>query len=208
MNKVVYLIGQILSIVYPIRLESKLIKQLDKIYSYRIVRVFGHVGKGLFCERSIRLWNAEYIELGDCVHVFSRSVLAVHKKDADHHGVIKIGNNVTLGEYTHITSATSIFIGDNVLLGRRVTITDNSHGASNFTDMTIPPLQRILYPLKGVSIASNVWIGDNVVILPGVTIGEGSIIGANAVVTKDIPPYSVAVGNPARVVKSVMSREL
>lgn len=188
MNKVVYLIGQILSIVYPIRLESKLIKQLDKIYSYRIVRVFGHVGKGLFCERSIRLWNAEYIELGDCVHVFSRSVLAVHKKDADHHGVIKIG--------------------DNVLLGRRVTITDNSHGASNFTDMTIPPLQRILYPLKGVSIASNVWIGDNVVILPGVTIGEGSIIGANAVVTKDIPPYSVAVGNPARVVKSVMSREL
>lgn len=50
-------------------------------------------------------------------------------------------------------------------------------------------------------IENNVWIGDNVVVLPGCTIGEGSIVGANAVVTADIPPYSVAVGNPARVIK-------
>jgi maltose O-acetyltransferase len=59
-------------------------------------------------------------------------------------------------------------------------------------------------PIKAVIIEDNVWIGARVIILPGVTIGKGSTIGAGAVVSKNIPPYSVAVGNPARVVKSLI----
>ncbi|MBL4677498.1 MAG: hypothetical protein JKY70_15040 [Mucilaginibacter sp.] len=55
---------------------------------------------------------------------------------------------------------------------------------------------------KPVIIEDNVWIGETVSVLPGVTIGKGSIIGASAVVTKNIPPYSIAVGNPAKVIKT------
>ena len=157
-------------------------------------------GVKLRCERPITLYNGKFIEVGSCVKIFSNSILAVHCNH-EKYGNIKIGNNVTIGEYAHITSLTSISIGNNVLLGRRITITDNSHGTSTLADMQRPPLKREVFSKAGVRIADNVWLGDNVVVLPGVSIGEGSIIGANAVVTKSIPPYCVAVGNPARVVK-------
>lgn len=159
-------------------------------------------GGNLSCERPVILYNSKFIQLGISVKIHANSILAVHCNH-EKYGNIIIGNNVTLGEYTHITSLSSIRIGNNVLLGRRVTITDNSHGSSTLADMQKPPLKRDVFSKAGVCIADNVWLGDNVVVLPGVSIGEGSIIGANAVVTKSIPPYCVAVGNPARVVKDL-----
>ncbi len=69
--------------------------------------------------------------------------------------------------------------------------------------MAIPPIKRQLYSKGPVRICRNVWLGEKVTILPNVTVGEGSVIGANSVVTHDIPPYSIAVGNPARVIRSV-----
>ena len=68
-------------------------------------------------------------------------------------------------------------------------------------DLTRPMQQSGFGAVLPVTIGNDVWIGSRVTILPGVTIGDGCVIGAGAVVAKDIPPYSVAVGNPARVVK-------
>lgn len=64
-----------------------------------------------------------------------------------------------------------------------------------------PPISRKLHSKGPIAIGDNVWIGDKATILSGVTIGDGAVVAANAVVTRDVPAYSVVAGNPARVVK-------
>lgn len=116
---------------------------------------------------------------------------------------VLIGENVQINDYVHIAAVDYIEIGDNVLVASKVFISDNNHGSYTLSDSdhpsTIPASRKASF--KPVYIKKNVWIGESVCILPGVTIGEGSIIGALSVVTKDIPPNSIAVGSPARVVK-------
>ena len=116
---------------------------------------------------------------------------------------VSIGENCNFGDYLHMTCINSIKIGNNVLTGRWVTISDNGHGETDYKNLQIPPAKRKLSCKGPLIICDNVWIGDKATILSGVTIGEGSIIAANAVVTKNIPPYSVAAGNPAKVIKTL-----
>lgn len=117
---------------------------------------------------------------------------------------IKFGNNVQLNDYVHIGAVNSITIGNNVLIASKVFITDHNHGSYGNKNIhsspEIPPEKRELSS-SPVIIEDNVWIGEFVSILPGVTIGEGSIIGAMTLVNKNIPPFSIAVGVPAKVVK-------
>ncbi len=105
-------------------------------------------------------------------------------------------NNFLGGKYTSI--------GDYLLTGPNVLITDNSHGYNQTAEeLSIAPNQRPLYSKREVHIGNNVWIGQNACILPGVTIGDGVIIAANSVVTHDIPAYSIAAGSPAKVIKHI-----
>lgn len=117
---------------------------------------------------------------------------------------LKIGNNLRVNDYLHITATGGVTIGDNVLIASRVFITDVFHGSyscdENDDSPLIVPNDRKLCS-KPVVIGSNCWIGEGVCILPGVIIGEGCIIGANSVVTKSINSYSIAVGVPAKVIK-------
>lgn len=118
--------------------------------------------------------------------------------------VIKIGSNCQIGSYNHITAINSITIGEGVLTGKFVTITDNSHGNPALdTYAELSPIKRPVYSKGVVEIGKNVWIGDKATILGNVKIGEGSIVGANAVVTKDVPPYSIVGGNPACVIRNI-----
>lgn len=112
-----------------------------------------------------------------------------------------IGEHCRFGAYNHITCINRITIGNNCLTGKWVTITDNSHGDTDLESLKIAPINRPLVSKGAVTIGNNVWIGDKVTILPGVSIGDGAVIGANAVVTKDVPPYCVVGGNPARIIK-------
>lgn len=116
---------------------------------------------------------------------------------------IKIGDGVSMGEYCHITAAKSVEIGNGVLTGRFVLISDNSHGCTDGTESDFAPLQRKVVSKGGITIGKNVWIGDKVTILQNVTIGDGSIIAANAVVTKSVPPFCIVAGNPAQIVKII-----
>ncbi len=114
---------------------------------------------------------------------------------------LAIGNNCNFGAFNHITCINKVFIGDNCLTGKWVTITDNSHGDTDFVSLQRPPIKRPVVSKGPVIIGKNVWIGDKATILPGVIIGDGAVIAANAVVTKDVPSYSVAAGNPAKIIK-------
>ena len=114
---------------------------------------------------------------------------------------LTIGQNGRFGAFNHITCINKIQIGDNCLTGKWVTISDNNHGTTDFDTLHEAPAIRKLYTKGPVVIGNNVWIGDKATILGGVTIGDGAVIAANSVVTKDVPAYSVVGGNPARVIK-------
>lgn len=116
---------------------------------------------------------------------------------------IQIGNNVSISFWGHIAALTSVRIGNGVMIGSKVTILDHDHGSYNGTECSSPHVAPGLRPLEArpIIIGDNVWLADGVVVTGGSTIGEGCIIGANAVVRGSIPPYSIAVGIPARPVK-------
>lgn len=118
-------------------------------------------------------------------------------------GKLIIGQNLVMGDYCQIEAMSSVKVGNNVLMASRVYIGDASHGEykGEFqVSPNIPPNNRNIVALP-IVIGDNVWIGNAVTILGGVKIGDGSIIGANAVVTKDVPKNSIAVGNLAKVIK-------
>lgn len=109
---------------------------------------------------------------------------------------VKIGDNSGLGIDSIVEKAT---IGSDVMMGRDVIIMYHSH---KFDDCNIPMRLQGEMPGKEVIIEDDVWIGHRVIILPGVKIGKGAIIGAGAVVTKDVPQYSIVGGVPARIIRS------
>ncbi|MGA8727297.1 MAG: hypothetical protein WB608_00995, partial [Terracidiphilus sp.] len=112
---------------------------------------------------------------------------------------IRIGDNVSISRWSHISATHRVEIGNEVLIGSKVIITDHNHGQYKGTwDPMIPPAMRPLDCDKAVTVGNNVWIGDGVVITPGAVIGDGAVIGANSVVIGIIPPGAVAVGIPAR----------
>lgn len=115
---------------------------------------------------------------------------------------IRIGNNVSVGMYCHIACINRVIIQDGVLIGSKVLITDHMHGNIG-EEMEKKPVDRRLFSKGSVIIEENVWIGDGVCVMPNVKIGKNSIIGANAVVTKNIPSNSVAVGIPAKVIRKI-----
>jgi len=117
---------------------------------------------------------------------------------------IQIGDNVSFSDGVHVTSIESIILGDGVLLGSRVYISDHNHGNYRGVDQSRPSEPPSLRQLGGggqVIIEKNVWIGDNAVIVGPLVIGAGSVVAANAVVRKDIPPGTMVAGVPARAIK-------
>lgn len=108
---------------------------------------------------------------------------------------IELGNDVGIGNYVHIWGSGGVKIGNNVLIAAHVTISTLSH------DYTHENMNKAPIVAKPINIKDGVWIASNTVILPGVTLGEGSVVGAGAVVTKDVPPYAIVVGSPAKILK-------
>ena len=114
--------------------------------------------------------------------------------------LISIGNDFYAGQDCSVMAVGTITIGNNVTLASRVTIIDHSHGKGDYSDIDIPVMKRRLGCKGPIIIEDNVWLCEGGVVLSGVRIGKSSIIGANSVVTHDIPPYSIAVGIPAKVI--------
>jgi acetyltransferase-like isoleucine patch superfamily enzyme len=148
----------------------------------------------------LRLDGEERIAVGDRVFIASGSWLQTLPDGEDRSVAISIGNGSSVAGACVISAVRSVTLEENVLLARNVYISDHMHKYSN-TD--IPVMAQGLDKIQPVLIKRGAWLGQNVVVCPGVTIGTGAVIGANSVVTKSIPDYSVAAGSPARVLKTI-----
>lgn len=179
-----------------------------KIYYYteKYKRCFKSFGKNSIMGRPVLLQGTDAISIGDgCsikedVSIRCYTDIKLNSLSPE----ILIGNGVGIGANSNISCSNKIVIGDGVRIGRMVFITDNSHGKNDtIAELNIPILERPVISKGPVIIGKNVWIGERACILPNVTIGDGAIIAANAVVTKDVPPYSVVGGCPAKVLKII-----
>lgn len=115
---------------------------------------------------------------------------------------------VTLGDYSgigiHAKLYGEVHIGTHVMMGTDVTIITRNH---RYARTDIPMMEQGFEKERPVTIGNDVWIGDRVLILPGVTVGDGSIIAAGAVVTKDVPPYTIVGGVPAKKLADRISED-
>lgn len=164
-------------------------------------RNFHSFGVGsLIMWRPNTIFNEEYISIGSHTLIgpgVSLSAGMVPGQKCLTNPVVSIGDRCLIGKGSGIVGHFSITIGNDVWTGHHVYITDQNHGYENIEI----PISQQSQPERPVVIGDGSWLGFGTVVLPGVTIGKHVVIGANSVVTHDIPDYSVAVGAPAQVVK-------
>ena len=156
-------------------------------------------GKNVYIGKHCSLKGKHHITLEDCVTVRPYAQIWLGG------GTVKIGRGSEIGERCRISISNSLEIGKKVLLSPNVYITDCDH---EYRNIDIPVIdQGIVHRGQSVSIGEGSYIGINAVIVGNVKIGKHCVIGANSVVTKDVPDYCVAVGSPARVIKNIAKTE-
>ncbi len=156
-------------------------------------------GRNVYLFPGVHIVRPQYVCIGDNVTIGRNTDIFVHPEDPDpRECIIEIGNNVHIGTNNIIGARKKIVLEENVLIGPHVMIGDHSH---QYENADLPIKLQAVTEGGTVRIERDCWIGANVFIMPKVTIGRHSVIGANSVVNQNIPPFSVAVGSPARVVK-------
>lgn len=187
---------------YPFAFLEYFRRTLNFAYRHIILK-----NKKMHFDYTSRIEGLRNIEVYDNIYAGKHFWLAAYEKYGGQFFVPKIifKGSFSASDFCHIGATNYVEIGDNVLFGSKVYVTDHGHGSYSGEGMHSlpiePPIKRLLNNDKRVVIGDNVWVGDNVVILPDVTIGNGCVIGSNAVVTKDIPDNCIAVGIPAKVIK-------
>jgi acetyltransferase-like isoleucine patch superfamily enzyme len=205
MKTLIYKLGVVFSYIIPYASFVFIQRFGNKFYSGWISRNFKFFGQSASLLKVRALVGAKYISVGDRTTIGKNAILTAwdHQNNELFSPSITIGNGCTIGDSAHITGVNNIVIGNNVLTGNYLLITDNAHGALDSQYLDKHPSTRPLISKGSVFIEDCVWIGSNVSILPGVRIGKGSIIGTGSIVTKDIPENSIAVGVPAKIIKSI-----
>jgi len=158
---------------------------------------FGRFGKGTRIVSPIGLEGPERIFLGDGVYVAALSCLAATPHTGAVDCRLEIGDGTQIGRFNHIYATSRITIGQRVLTGNNVYISDNLHA---FRDVSRAILDQPVRQVGAVTIGDGAWLGQNVCVI-GATVGRNCVVGANSVVTSDIPDFCVAVGAPARIIR-------
>jgi acetyltransferase-like isoleucine patch superfamily enzyme len=168
-----------------------------KGFSLMAAGAFAEFGSHSVIQPPVRLDGEGRIAIGSGVMVGTGSWL--HALDGDDDVAIRIGDGTSIVGHCVISAARSVTLGRSVLLARNAYISDHMHA---FEQLDLPVMAQGITKIGAVTIDDGAWLGENVVIGPGVRVGRGSVVGANSVVLSDVPDYSVAVGAPARVVRS------
>lgn len=203
MKKIFILIGSSFSLIYPNKVRNIISSIINYLSTGFYRGCFKSIGDNTIITPPRLIKNAKYISIGNNSSILNGICLTCID---DWYGYkyspsITIGDNVSIGRQCHISAINSIIIEDGVLIGGEVTITDHSHGETYSKDVLCDvPSRRRLISKGRVRIGKNVWIGDKVTIVAGVNIGEGCVVGANSVVTHDLPAYSICGGIPARII--------
>ena len=170
-------------------------------------RRFGRFGEGsIICFPANTIFNERYIHIGAGTMIGPEVTLSagmVPGQECLSDPVVRIGDRCLIGKGSGIVGHFSIEIGDDVWTGHHVYITDQNHGYADVTK----PISHQTQPERSVVIGNGSWLGFGTVVLPGARIGEHVTIGANSVVTGEIPSFSVATGAPARVVRRYVEGE-
>lgn len=195
-------IALFISFLYPYKIHRFLCSLSTLFYSRWICHSL-HFDKSNIVGRRFVLTGGDYVRIGKSNAFGHDMMISAWHTGNDKEPEIRIGNYCDFGYFNHITCCNKITIGDGVLTGMNVIISDNSHGHIIRDENNIRPVDRPLYSKGEIVIGNNVWIGDKAAILAGVNIGDGAIIAANAVVTKDVPAYSVVAGVPAKIIKNL-----
>lgn len=148
----------------------------------------------------IRYDNINDIHIGKRVRINDfTTIFCISENKNKPNSKLYIGDNTYIGEYQNIRASGGIIkIGNNCSISQHITIIASNHNTAKDININQQGWDK---KKTGVLIEDDVWIGANSVILPGVTIGKGAVIGAGSVVTKNIPEYAIAVGNPAKIIK-------
>ena len=136
------------------------------------------------------LWKLQLNKLGHNTHIYPDVV--IHNP-----GKVSIGSNVSIAEFVHMWGGGGISIANNVMIATQTVITSQTH------NIDLDKRKTNVY--GPVHIRENAWIGSGVIILPGITIGNGSVVAAGSVVTKDVPDKTVVAGSPAKVIRQICS---
>jgi acetyltransferase-like isoleucine patch superfamily enzyme len=187
-----------------ITLLGKLLRRseyiINKIKADTLLAKFKSAGSECRLEWPLKVHGAEYITLGDHVTISWNGWLYGVNQYLDQKFTpeIIIGDATYIGNNCHIVACNRIRIGRDVMIADRCYLSDNLH---DYQDISRPIRDNVIRVPGEINIGDSSWLGDNVCVFGDVTIGKHCVIGANSVVTKDIPDYCVAVGTPARIVK-------
>ena len=161
--------------------------------------IFGHYGRNVHIQSRVRIIKPQFISIGDNVTIGKDTDIYIHPDPKNlKKYIIEIGNHVFVGRNNVIGARYGIVLEDYVGLGPYTLVGDFGH---QYKNIELPYLLQDVTEKGPILIEQWCWIGAHVFIVPNVTIGRHSVIGANSVVNRDIPSYSVAVGVPARVIK-------
>lgn len=173
-----------------------------KLFSLAISRSFASFGAGSVIQPPLRLAGEARMVIGSGVFIGSDSWLQVIE-NPDSGNALFVGAGTSIAGHCVLSAIESIVIGPRVLIARNVYVADHTHG---YTDAARPIIDQPLTGVRPVEISAGAWLGQNVVVCPGVRVGTGAVVGANSVVLDDVPDYAVAVGAPARVVRTLSGR--
>jgi acetyltransferase-like isoleucine patch superfamily enzyme len=184
---------------------------------YIVQRIFFRptciMGNGTRLMPSARIRNAR--RDAKRIRVGEHSIICGELSLFAHGGDISIGDWCYIGEGAQVWSSGSVHIGDRVLISHNVNIFDSlthplnaqlRHAQFKAIMQTGHP-RSIDLGVRAVTVSNDVWIGANACVLRGVTLGEGAIVGASAVVTHDVPPFTLVAGNPARAIRELTPDE-
>jgi len=169
----------------------------SKAFSIAASGAFAGFGAGSALQPPVRLDGERRIAIGAGVWVGADSWLHVEGDD-DGPVALRIGDGTSIAGHCVLSAVREVTVGARVLIARGVYVADHSHAFSSF-DVAIR--DQGIDRIAAVDIGDGAWLAENVVVLPGVRIGRGAVVGANSVVTQDVPPGAVAAGAPARIVR-------